>query len=334
MVIIKNLSDLLELKKDQEAIFFSKKELWFSQEIGTGYDHNNFRFMGNNITGSTLFTSKQLEAMVKEMINMKPAVKKLYLYDLMKEYHGFFYYDNQYMPFVCRSTNNQVNKNIDDKLVASKELAIINKLNNQNIILEIVNNYTKNHSEISLIEKRLEIVNPKIISEEELIKNLSEKLSIEIIYKRIPVVDHTEPSKELLLQTISFLENDFKVNEDMIHFHCHGGKGRTTSMGLIADMFFKAKEGLLHNSSFQSFVELQASLGGSDLSKHSKKTCQERYNFLEDLYNKLLVIEKVPVQITPALKLLFTLDEGPLYDLNNDALTQEEIASLTYFYQK
>ena len=163
----------------------------------------------------------------------------------------------------------------------------------------------------------------------------------ELIYKPLPLVDHLQPDLQTIIKLASFIEKDFNPTDSVIHFHCHGGKGRTTSMGLILDMLKQTQEHKLADNTFHSFVEKQTAITGYNLASTTKAASIERYNFLEALYGKLVQIEKYQVQdkISLALEIFFLHDANQLNDQGFETLLDQykfcdyEKALLQNFYE-
>jgi hypothetical protein len=105
-------------------------------------------------------------------------------------------------------------------------------------------------------------------TEEELMKEISAK---ELSYQRIPVTDHCRPTHEAVQAFITLCK---KVNpsDDWLHFHCHGGDGRTTTFLAMYDMFCWAKAGMKPPASLDYFVNRQCSLFPYNL-KPAKLSC-------------------------------------------------------------
>jgi hypothetical protein len=71
-------------------------------------------------------------------------------------------------------------------------------------------------------------------TEEEAVHNLKAG-NFTITYVRIPVTDHCAPT-DAAINALRALANTVTVN-DWVHFHCHGGDGRTTTFLALYDMW-------------------------------------------------------------------------------------------------
>jgi hypothetical protein len=77
-------------------------------------------------------------------------------------------------------------------------------------------------------------------------------------YLRVPAVDFLPPSAENVDRFVSFAAG--LPPETWLHFHCHGGDGRTTTFMAMWDM--------MHNAarvSVEDIVQRQAAIGPTDL---------------------------------------------------------------------
>jgi hypothetical protein len=336
---ISQLSDFVTLQNEFEALLCSKNELWHQNCLLNNINVSRFRFMIDHCaTGSGLFTDSQLVSMIEQIKLANPDIKKLYLCDLMQEYHGYCNYDEQYFPFVWFADNNHVNKNLSKDVIYSRQEEIIQAMTKTNNF-NIVNNYSKQDQKIAEINNIINLDRPTIISEETLTRIVSKVVNLELIYKPLPLIDHLQPDMESIIKFALFLEKDFNPNNSVIHFHCHGGKGRTTSMGLIFNMMRKAQNNQLHEHSFSSLVE-NMTFSGYNLADLHKNNALLRYNFLESLYTQLLQIESYHLhhKISLGLEILSLRENHQLNDeifenlLQDKEITNDESIALNQLY--
>lgn len=101
-------------------------------------------------------------------------------------------------------------------------------------------------------------------------------------YVRLPVTDHLHPERHEVDQFIMFLNG--LSSDKWLHFHCSGGKGRSSTFFLMYDMYRNAKE-----ISFEDIMQRQIVIGGKDLTaleSNDWKYCyaSKRLEFLKQFY--------------------------------------------------
>ncbi|WP_068471260.1 fused DSP-PTPase phosphatase/NAD kinase-like protein [Candidatus Protochlamydia phocaeensis] len=102
-------------------------------------------------------------------------------------------------------------------------------------------------------------------------------------YIRLPVTDHHRPSDQAVDQFIALVKA--LPSNSWIHFHCKGGKGRTTTFMALYDMMLNATK-----VRFEDILDRQKALRGSDLFDLSKpdsykqEPAVERLRFVRDFY--------------------------------------------------
>lgn len=104
-------------------------------------------------------------------------------------------------------------------------------------------------------------------------------------YVRLPVLDHSHPSDEIVDAYLDLLkQNPFA----WVHVHCAVGRGRTTTFMAMFDMFYNAK-----TVSLDDILERQKKIGGQDFKKYLKEPNKDdekqqlflaRLAFLERFY--------------------------------------------------
>ncbi len=124
------------------------------------------------------------------------------------------------------------------------------------------------------------IITEKFLIEQELGAN----------YLRILVTDHFAPNASQVDLFVSFVQ---QLPEDSwLHFHCRGGKGRSTTFMAIYDIIINGK-----NLTLDEILKRQYKLGGSKLStvnfsidrkKWKTTSVKDRYNFIKKFYDYVL----------------------------------------------
>ena len=105
---------------------------------------------------------------------------------------------------------------------------------------------------------------------------------VEIEYIRFHLQDHHFAHEDEIYKFKEML-GAIDLKDTWIHFHCAGGRGRTSSFMIMTDMFFNKT-----NVPFEHFLKRQAYLGGSDFTaKQTDERYSVRYNQLQNFYNEL-----------------------------------------------
>lgn len=225
-----------------------------------------------NISGSAQFTAHQLGNIFTKTLNLKPQVKKIYVIDLRQESHGFL----GNLPFRFYAKDNAINKDIPLEKIDDLEDSELSKLEN----LESMEIYLKDTSANPLTAEPRDIKTEKEIVE--YYKNFLALKNIEVEYVRFHLQDHHFVHDDEMHKLKELLSSiDFK--DTWIHFHCAGGKGRTTSFMIMTDMFFNKR-----NIPFEQYLMRHSYIGGSDfIEKKKSPKADTRYDDLLEFYNGL-----------------------------------------------
>jgi len=175
-------------------------------------------------SGSRQPTAIEFKRIIADIISSKKADAVLII-DLRDEFH-----------FFCeQGPIGLENIDAETKIVAAEytkdcELELAKRLA-LNTELEI---YTK-HKDSKIPHKfSSELINPGAIkTEEEIVIGLG------AMYERFPVTDHGVPNPELIDRFVKFTHN-LPVNT-WVHFHCHGGKGRTSTFMAMYNLLYFAR---------------------------------------------------------------------------------------------
>jgi hypothetical protein len=190
------------------------------------------------ISGSAQFSEQTLQAALKKMSG------KIWIVDLREESHGFV----NGIPVSWFEGANQGNQGKSIGKIQHTESVLLSNLRRQRKIF--VNKVLdKKDSQIQSTESKVVIVE-KVETEAELAKRL------QVEYIRIPVLDHHRPSDKEVDRFITFMKS--LPPDAWVHFHCLGGKGRTTTFLLMADMLQHAPQIPL-----EQMIERQKQLLGS-----------------------------------------------------------------------
>lgn len=166
--------------------------------------------------------------------------KQIIVVDLRQESHG--YLNGQAINLT--TLYNWINLNKKKSQVLKDEANWLNQLKNQPFIDGVLTPKQFHAKEYG--EGRLLAVN-EVNSEEELVKAAGLK------YKRFTVSDHQAATDEEVDDFVQFYQS--LPSRTWLHFHCRGGKGRTTSFMVMVDMLNNA-----HRVSFHDIIARHASL--------------------------------------------------------------------------
>lgn len=217
-----------------------------------GYNFINLNGLVNlNISGGAQFSENSLILTKQSIGSTMPII----IVDLRQESHGFI---NGIA--VCWIDNhNKANKGLTKEAVLFDENTRL-----QSILL---------NKPISIGDKTL--IPKKLESEEKLVRSHG------MSYKRIPITDKGLPNNDMIDYFIEFVNS--LLPNTWLHFHCKGGKGRTTTFMVMYDMMKNAK-----NVSLQDIMNRQVLLGGRDLLRDEQLTrnrSEKRAKLIKGFYS-------------------------------------------------
>lgn len=168
----------------------------------------------------------------------------IYLVDLREETHGFFdatavswYADNDFAN--VGQPLSWIERDEDERLRAlvgqtTQVFALDMKARD--------NRHQQRVAPVSYTEVRVREAYPEATVAE----MLATKFRLPVIYRRIPVTDHCAPSAAALEELLELWARVSNDSRSWVHFHCHGGDGRTTTFLALLDMLWwkKSKEPL------------------------------------------------------------------------------------------
>ncbi len=125
------------------------------------------------------------------------------------------------------------------------------------------------------------IIEPYLVQSEE---QLAHSLGVQ--YKRFYVMDHNRPDDIEVDAFVSFIQQSVKPR-NWLHFHCRGGKGRSSTFVAMLDIIRNAQ-----HHTFEQIVQRQVKMGNIKLDAipsapdkvWKSATMQERYEFLHKFY--------------------------------------------------
>lgn len=268
------------------------------------------------ISGSGQFTKPELEWIVADIL-LKNKANKMYIVDLRMETHGFI--DDEGKPVSYYEDKNQLNlkdyregtvalikkeegqfKKLADNIDPDKQESVvaIKKVGETDKVVDTSVAGVKTtvaKTEGALVQ---EVADEKfccIGGECKLPAPGSAKCTPEqeqtagarLEYKRFHILDHHRPADKEVDKFIVFIRGLGAKNDTWLHFHCKGGKGRTTTFMTMYDMLANAR-----NVGFDDIIFRQHLLNGSDLTKipgglkgaWKKEAAEDRFIFLWYFY--------------------------------------------------
>lgn len=230
-------------------------------------------------SGSNQPTENQLNTIIEDIcLKTSFAKDQIYIIDLRQEHH-LFINGKPFTEFTpCFGGN--AGKTTEQILKGEKELGDRLRTYPFLYLHKVMKKFDCQHvGESQVIQE-----NGKILTE----KEMAERLGVN--YIRFSVQDHFTPDPEIVDQFIAFIKS--LPQNNWLHFHCRGGKGRTATFMVMYD--------ILKNHpyiAFEDFFKRQVALGGKDLSKNMKdiKTLKaadlNRFNFIHHFYTYVMAID-------------------------------------------
>lgn len=236
----------------------------FSPEIvkRKGFSPNAFGLSSIRMSGSSQFSKDSLETIINTVDDNR---ENVFVVDLRQEVHGFV---NKHAISWYAKRNwgnvgmhpNEIEREQQYKLLDLFSQGIASFfMDKKSDVVETL--------QIDLVE-----------SEEKIAQDLGSN------YQRFYVIDHTRPSDETVDEFIAFVK--YLPKNAWLHFHCKGGKGRTTTFMSMYDMMFNANQ-----VSFEDIVLRQWFIGGINLftdemdESWKVEYAVERINFLREFYD-------------------------------------------------
>lgn len=191
----------------------------------TGMDlaDHPYRASGSHQLGITDFVTVLGENVIKPY-----SPTKLCIVDLRQETHGYF----DGAPVSWYSDNDFGNVGMSEGLIVAEEEARLRIYEGRRTQIFTIKDDSADDLQqervlpVSYIEQR----STSVRTEAEVAKLLGEVFAPTVVtYSRIPITDHCAPD-EKAMEAMSYF------GADWVHFHCHGGDGRTTTALALYDM--------------------------------------------------------------------------------------------------
>ncbi len=229
---------------------------------------DDFKTQGISKSGlKNLLASGSVQPSASQILNIRNKFRryKLVIVDLRQESHGII---NNTIPVSWHKGNNDINLGKNLIQIESDEKMRLNELleEKQITVFEI---------ECSRKEKKVEVLTAQTEA------GACQRAGVG--YLRIPVTDHHRPLDSEVDRFISFIKGLDK--NTWLHFHCRGGKGRTTTFLAMYDIMRNVEK-----SSLDDIIMRQKLLGGSNLFSYDEDSLEktpfaaERAEFIKNFY--------------------------------------------------
>lgn len=247
-------------------------KLVFDPTAASGVIPKKYRTnQGLNVSASGQFSAAELQQML-QAIPIAP--QKIWIVDLRQESHGFI----NGMPISWYNDQNTANKNKTPNQIARQEKTLLENLRHDSTVTVYTLNKLDDGKSTAI--DPITLVSHLIESEEELVTKLNAN------YKRFYILDHHRPDDFAVDDYVNFVKNVLKPGE-WLHFHCRGGKGRSSTFIVMYDMILNGK-----NTSFVDIMRRQEAMGNTKLDATPTKTgklwktgaARERFVFLQKFY--------------------------------------------------
>ena len=220
-----------------------------------------------HISGSPQFSEQSLIKMLPQMQG------EVWIVDLRRESHGFV--DGLPVSWYFIQNKSNVGLSLDEILIKEEEL-LSNLCLKPSLVIEKISQ----KGEGKIIQSIPVKITPSMIESEQ---SLTQRLNLN--YIRFPISDHHRPDDSEVDRFVEFIKN--RPQNTWLHFHCRGGKGRSTTLMVMVD--------ILENARVQSLNEIlshQKMIGAMDVFKISddpedawkKELQKERKAFIQLFY--------------------------------------------------
>jgi len=223
------------------------------------------------VSGSAQPNLKDFEYIIAQAQQFVKNHNKIFIVDLRQEPHALLN-DNAVSWFGFR---NQVAYSLEQQLIL--QLFLAKTANVYRAVDKLEDGFfiPKNYSTVAI---------HKVVTEQQAVEELGVK------YQRFLVADHFAPEAKQVDLFVQFIKNLPK--DAWVHFHCRGGKGRTTTFMVLYDIIKNA-----HLLPLDDILRRQYNLGGINLSeplvrvirkKWKEPAAKDRYGFIKKFYKYVL----------------------------------------------
>ena len=243
-----------------------------SRQIGEEYKGNTRGLSTLRCSGSAIFSVDQLNRMNQEIEG------DILVVDLRQESHGYL----NGLPITWEADNDWVNVGKTPKQCAEAEEAQLDALRHQlNVKVEAAQDREGGGAIPALNAapptppRQVSVRNVR--TEKEVVEDLG------LGYRRLYVTDHLRPDDASVEAFVHIVD---KLPDNLwLHFHCRGGKGRTTTFMAMYDMLRNSNKVSLEDIlARQAFLDPKYNLAETKPDSARTLYYQERYQFLQAFY--------------------------------------------------
>lgn len=226
---------------------------------------------GMAVSASGQFSEEELHKLLSSIPTPK---QHIWILDLRQESHGFI----NGIPVTWYARRNSANIHRNAKEIEANEQKLLNQLSHQPIAT--VYTIKKLPNGEFRPENPQQIKIKTVQSEQQLVASVGAN------YYRFYVLDHHRPDDQTVDEYVKFIKHKVQP-DDWLHFHCRGGKGRSSTFIAMLDIIKHAA-----TTSFDEIMQRQVDMGNINLDAVSNKpekrwkakASKERYQFLQKFF--------------------------------------------------
>jgi predicted protein tyrosine phosphatase len=196
----------------------------------------------------------------------------IYVLDLREESHGYI----NGLPYTLMERYNWINLDKTDAETAQSEKNWLEQLATRHDLHFVL---TAQLFDQHLYDQGQSREIRQVNSEEDFVSTAG------MIYKRLNISDHRAPRSEVVNQFLQFYQN--LPDDGWIHFHCRGGKGRSTTFLAMVDMLKNADQ-----VSFDKIIARQAAIAPFYNLSHTVRYDPELTPYYQARYHFLRVFHR------------------------------------------
>lgn len=188
-------------------------------------------------SGSRQVDLNMLTALLVDVVD-EELVTRIHLVDLREETHGYMDIDGSWGRAISwYADNDWGNVGVPQILIEKDEHVRLDLLaqggNGRVFTIESDKNDNRQQDRVLPLED-MQVRVVAAYTEARATRIVESSLGVPVRYLRIPVTDHCAPTNRAMLALEAVLEH--VAPTDWVHFHCHGGDGRTTTFLALLDI--------------------------------------------------------------------------------------------------